>query len=607
MARKKCAGYSLIESLPTTAEGVEHWRGESDDGVADIYLGEARLRDRASSLPKWGPFAKFTIGEDGDGVYLIVPGALARTLVDLGSEEIPDVAMGVALHIATAVAELHERGGAHGGLHPEHVGVDASGRLVIRPYLGGVAIAEPDPEASAQATDCLQCAALLEGLQIDRLDDSSISLVSRGLQREVARRRIQPGRAVRQSLSAVLHRLSDWEVAIAEALGAGWGLDDTPWEIRADETAPLFVEVAEDDSEDSEIPEVERVAAEEAAEEAAEAERIAAEEAAEAERIAAEEAAEAERVAAEEASEAERIAAEEAAEAERIAAEEAAEAERIAAEEAAEAERTAAEEAAEAERTAAEEAAEAERVAAEEASAEAERIAAEEAAAAEAERVASMAETRTEPEKQPATSEPMQSSSRATSAPASPADTAEDALSTELPSTTDAVPRWLGARGVTNTSAREEELGLGKWTEVSNSVRDFTLEMDSAPVRELEIEEAGLPWMRLIVGVGLLVVFGWYFFGDSAEGEVNQASEQAPRTTVVQPDIPRVTVDTQPPGARVYLEGVDYGLAPTAVPVPTDAQTHELCVIYKGTRTCRSLTGEALAFEDPYRFIIGGE
>ena len=552
MARKKCAGYSLIESLPTTAEGVEHWRGESDDGVADIYLGEARLRDRASSLPKWGPFAKFTIGEDGDGVYLIVPGALARTLVDLGSEEIPDVAMGVALHIATAVAELHERGGAHGGLHPEHVGVDASGRLVIRPYLGGVAIAEPDPEASAQATDCLQCAALLEGLQIDRLDDSSISLVSRGLQREVARRRIQPGRAVRQSLSAVLHRLSDWEVAIAEALGAGWGLDDTPWEIRADETAPLFVEVAEDDSEDSEIPEVERVAAEEAAEEAAEAERIAAEEAAEAERIAAEEAAEAER-------------------------------------------------------TAAEEAAEAERVAAEEASAEAERIAAEEAAAAEAERVASMAETRTEPEKQPATSEPMQSSSRATSAPASPADTAEDALSTELPSTTDAVPRWLGARGVTNTSAREEELGLGKWTEVSNSVRDFTLEMDSAPVRELEIEEAGLPWMRLIVGVGLLVVFGWYFFGDSAEGEVNQASEQAPRTTVVQPDIPRVTVDTQPPGARVYLEGVDYGLAPTAVPVPTDAQTHELCVIYKGTRTCRSLTGEALAFEDPYRFIIGGE
>ena len=146
-----------------------------------------------------------------------------------------------------------------------------------------------------------------------------------------------------------------------------------------------------------------------------------------------------------------------------------------------------------------------------------------------------------------------------------------------------------------------------KWTEVSDSVRDFTLEMDSAPVRELEIEEAGLPWMRLIIALGVLVMVGWYFFGDSAEGEVSQAADQNPRTTTAQPDIPRVTVDTQPPGARVYLEGVDYGLAPTAVPVPTDNQAHELCVIYKGTRTCRSLTGEALAFEDPYRFIIGGE
>ena len=169
------------------------------------------------------------------------------------------------------------------------------------------------------------------------------------------------------------------------------------------------------------------------------------------------------------------------------------------------------------------------------------------------------------------------------------------------------MPRWLGARGVTNTSEREEELGLGKWTEVSDSVRDFTLEMDSAPVRELEIEEAGLPWVRLIIALGVLMMVGWYFFGDSAEGEVSQAADQNPRTTTAQPDIPRVTVDTQPPGARVYLEGVDYGLAPTAVPVPTDNQAHELCVIYKGTRTCRSLTGEALAFEDPYRFIIGGE
>ena len=229
MAAKKCAGYSLIESLPTTLEGVQHWRAQGEDGDADVYIGDSSLRDRAGSLPKWGPFAKFKVGEDEAGVHVIVPGSLARSLNDLGSETTPEVAMGVALHIATAVAELHERGGSHGGLHPEHVGVDVSGRLVIRPFLGGMAIAEPDPEASAQATDCLQCAALLDGLQIDRLDDTSVSLVSRGLRRDVARRRIQPGRAVRQSLSAVLHRLPDWEEAIADVLGAGWGLDDTPW------------------------------------------------------------------------------------------------------------------------------------------------------------------------------------------------------------------------------------------------------------------------------------------------------------------------------------------------------------------------------------------
>ena len=613
MAAKKCAGYSLIESLPTTLEGVQHWRAQGEDGDADVYIGDGSLRDRAGSLPKWGPFAKFKVGEDEAGVHVIVPGSLARNLNDLGSETTPEVAMGVALHIATAVAELHERGGSHGGLHPEHVGVDASGRLVIRPYLGGVAIAEPDPEASAQATDCLHCATLLDGLQIDRLDDTSVSLVSRGLRRDIARRRIQPGRAVRQSLSAVLHRLPDWEEAIADVLGAGWGLDDTPWEVRADEAEALHVEVAEDPSaEDAAVAEAaEAAAAEQAAAEAAAAEQAAAEAAA-AEQAAAEAAA-AEQAAAEaaaaEAAAAEQAAAEaaaaEAAAAEQAAAEAAA-AEAAAAEQAA-AEQAAAEAAAAAAEQAAAEQAAAAAAAAEAAAAEA---AAAEAAAAEA--AAEQAAAEAAAAKKAAASP--QGTRARTAAPAQPtaptpssADTADDALSNELPSTTDAVPRWLGARGVTNTSEREEELGLGKWTEVSDSVRDFTLEMDSAPVRELEIEEAGLPWVRLIIALGVLMMVGWYLFGDSAEGEVSQAADQNPRTTTAQPDIPRVTVDTQPPGARVYLEGVDYGLAPTAVPVPTDDQAHELCVIYKGTRTCRSLTGEALAFEDPYRFIIGGE
>jgi hypothetical protein len=176
-----------------------------------------------------------------------------------------------------------------------------------------------------------------------------------------------------------------------------------------------------------------------------------------------------------------------------------------------------------------------------------------------------------------------------------------------LPSKTDDVPRWLGARGVTNTSEREEELGLGKWTEVSDSIRNFTAEMDSAPVRELQIEEAGLPWMRLLIVALVVALLGWWLFGGAADGEEIEPEAEQARITKVTPDIPRVTVDTTPARARVFLEGVDYGLAPTAVPVPTDSKAHELCVEYKGQRSCRSLTGEALAFQDPYRFDIAGE
>ena len=179
-----------------------------------------------------------------------------------------------------------------------------------------------------------------------------------------------------------------------------------------------------------------------------------------------------------------------------------------------------------------------------------------------------------------------------------------DSLSQELPSTTDKVPRWLGARGVTNTSAREEELGMGKWTDVGPAVKEWQDEMDSAPVRELEIEEAGLPWLQIFFVLIVLGLAGWWFFGSTAEGEVSTPKTSNRTITKVTPDIPKVTVDTTPSGAIVYLEGVSYGPSPTVVPVPTDSKEHELCVEYKGERTCRRLTGEALAFQDPYRFVI---
>jgi hypothetical protein len=131
--------------------------------------------------------------------------------------------------------------------------------------------------------------------------------------------------------------------------------------------------------------------------------------------------------------------------------------------------------------------------------------------------------------------------------------------------------------------------------------------MDSAPVRELEVEEAGLPWGRLFMLSCLAALIGWWFFGGSADGDVADATTRGPRVTLAQPDMPMVTVDSVPAGANVFLEGVGYGRAPTAVPVPTDAKAHELCVEYDGARTCRHLTGEAMAFQDPYRFVIAGQ
>lgn len=177
-------------------------------------------------------------------------------------------------------------------------------------------------------------------------------------------------------------------------------------------------------------------------------------------------------------------------------------------------------------------------------------------------------------------------------------------MSNELPSIPDAVPRWLGARGVTNTSEREEELGLGKWTDVARPLKDFQAVMDSAPVRELEIDEAGVPWFYVLLSLVLLGGIGWYFFGGAQLDDGDLKSDANPKVTRSLPDKPTVTVDTVPAGARVFLEGVDYGQAPTAVPVPMDAKSHELCVELDRERTCRNLTGEALAFQDPYRFVI---
>ena len=239
MSARTCAGYQLIEQQPATAAGVEHWTAHGPAGVADVYIGSDEMRNRARALPTWGPFSRFRSGETDDGVYLIVTGEIKEDLAELGQRLGPAGALGVAWQIASAIAEMHERGQSHGLLHPRFMGVDAKNRLVIRPALAVPVLAEPDQGASAQATDCLQFAEVLDALGLATLDESSLPLLLMGLRREVARRRMQPGRAVRQSLSAMLARHPEWEARIVEQLDGQWDFDHSPWEDRSDLTATV--------------------------------------------------------------------------------------------------------------------------------------------------------------------------------------------------------------------------------------------------------------------------------------------------------------------------------------------------------------------------------
>jgi len=222
MRAKSYAGYRLTARRPASSAAVEHWWAEGPDGPAEVYLGPEMLVRRARALPVWGPFADILTGREGLRSYVVVRGRLDRTVDDLRGMLAPGACVALAWHLAAALAEVHERGGAHGALHPGWTGVDAEGRLTIRPALTAAVRSDPDGDASAQATDCIQLAAILEALELERLDEPGLSLLMRGIARDRARLRLQPGRAVRQSLSYVLHRHPDWENSLVDTLGEDW-------------------------------------------------------------------------------------------------------------------------------------------------------------------------------------------------------------------------------------------------------------------------------------------------------------------------------------------------------------------------------------------------
>ena len=204
MTARTYAGYTLTARLPAPSAAVERWVASGPEGPAEVFIGPEMLAARARLLPRWGPFPAVLTGARDGRWFVVVPGQLERDCEALQSELSAPAVLSVAFHLVSALSELHEQGRAHGALHPAFVGIDASGQLMIRPALAAAVRSEPDPDASAQATDCLQLASLLEVLYLEGLDDPAVPLLMAGLKRERARLRMQPGRAARQTLAALL-------------------------------------------------------------------------------------------------------------------------------------------------------------------------------------------------------------------------------------------------------------------------------------------------------------------------------------------------------------------------------------------------------------------
>ena len=222
MRAQSYGGYRLTARRPASSAAVEHWWAEGPDGLAEVYLGPDMLVRRARALPVWGPFAAIVTGREGPRSYVVVKGRLGRGVDELRKMLSPGACVAFAWHLASALAEVHEHGGAHGALHPGWTGVDSEGRLTIRPALSAAVRSDPDGDASAQASDCIQLASILDALELERLDESALTLMMRGVSRERSRLRLQPGRAVRQSLSYILGRHPEWEASLVDTLGADW-------------------------------------------------------------------------------------------------------------------------------------------------------------------------------------------------------------------------------------------------------------------------------------------------------------------------------------------------------------------------------------------------
>jgi hypothetical protein len=151
----------------------------------------------------------------------------------------------------------------------------------------------------------------------------------------------------------------------------------------------------------------------------------------------------------------------------------------------------------------------------------------------------------------------------------------------------------MSARGVTHDSARDAELGAGKWTESARPLEELSRDLPKSPTRTMELDAAtaATPW-GLLVAVGVLV---------GIVGIATVSYLRSHPTAVAAPET--ATLRTVPDGAEVLVDGRTLGVAPVQIVLPEKAV--EVCAVWAGDRHCKTLGRADLAagftFERPAR------
>ena len=217
--------YHLVEQLPVHSPSVEYWRAVRDQDVAEIFILSRDAAERIQEIPQGMGFSTLEIFEFEDQIAVIVPGILKATTGSIRQQYGPRKSACFAWHISDLLSVLHQSGRSHNLLHSDFIGINQRGELEIRPAIGALIPSEPDEVANSVATDCWQMGFVLKSLGITDDLDSRLMLLTNGLQQDLARLRVQPATAIRQSLSAVLARHPDWEDKFVSDLGKAWALN----------------------------------------------------------------------------------------------------------------------------------------------------------------------------------------------------------------------------------------------------------------------------------------------------------------------------------------------------------------------------------------------